>query len=347
MLSDRDYMNRGPGRSPHVKEENPNMCVFVLIAINVIFFLAVSPSLDLYDKLALSVIGLELQMYWQLVTAMFMHGGWGHILVNMWGLYLFGTLVAPHLRTAKFLILYFTAGFCGNLLWLAFNWEPVAYIEQFAGGTRMLAKLHVVGVDAANASVKVLGTGGALFTMPFEDIIPLGLVGASGALFGILIATAMLEPNREFILLFFPVPMKAKTLVVIYAVIEIVSAQSKVGNVAHLAHLGGLLGGYLYIIFFCKRLIIWDPVHALKSMIYKKKFTGVKPDAKGWKVVNPQFKFNGRTGFDFDSKDSESPVTRKELDYLLDKVSRYGINSLSDSEMAALRKAREQMRKRW
>jgi membrane associated rhomboid family serine protease len=298
MLSDRDYMNPGGGRRA-TPGDNPNVCVFLLIAINVIVFFTVKPQLDLFGRLALSPMGIKEGMYWQIISSMFLHGGFWHIFSNMWGLYLFGTLVAPHLGTKRFLLMYFISGIVGNLIWLAVNWNSYTVV-----------------------------------------------LGASGALFGVLIATAMIEPNREFILLLFPIPMKTKTLVAVYAVIEVLSLPQQMDNIAHLVHLGGLVGGYLYIVFFCKREVVWDPVQAFISLFYKKKFTGTKNSGSGWTVNTPPLKFNSKSKFDFDSKDSEEPVTQKELDYLLDKVSRYGINSLSESEMATLRKAREQMRRR-
>ena len=294
MLSDRNYMNRGGHRQPQHVQENPNMCVYVLIAINIIAFYAVPQNLDLFHKLALSPMGIRAGMYWQIISSMFMHGNFMHILVNMWGLYLFGTLVAPHLKTARFLTMYFVSGICGSLLWLSFNW----YIPSF-------------------------------------------VVGASGALFGVLIATAMLEPNREFILLLFPFPMKAKTLVAVFAVVEIISARSSVGGIAHLAHIGGLIGGYVYLHLFCKNLIIWEP---LAFLFPKRKFNGQQSSSKGWTVKTAPLKFK-TNDFNFEERDVK-PISQKELDFLLDKVSKSGINSLSEAEMAALRQAREQMRKR-
>lgn len=296
MLSDRDYMNRGGGRPRHTSEENPNFCIYVLIAINVIFFLAVPQQLGLYSRLALSPMGIKAGMYWQIISCMFMHGGLTHLLVNMWGVYLFGTLIAPHLKTVRFLIMYFVAGICGSLLWLVFNWSSPAFV-----------------------------------------------VGASGALFGVLIATAMLEPNRQFLLLLFPVPMKAKTLVAVYAIIEILSASNVSSGIAHLAHVGGLIGGYLYIRIFCQQLIMWDP---LRFLFPKRSGGGFKTSSKGWTIHD--FTGSSTSGFDFKRhvQDPSAQVTQKELDYLLDKVSREGINSLSDEEMATLRKAREQMRNR-
>ena len=296
MLSDRDYMNNGGHQTPrYVNRENPNTCIYVLIAINAMVFFSVDQNLDLFNQMALSSIGIKAGMYWQIITSMFMHGSFMHILVNMWGLYLFGSLITPHLKTARFLTMYFISGICGSVLWLIFNWNTPSLV-----------------------------------------------VGASGALFGVLIATAMLEPNKEFIMLLFPVPMKAKTLVAVYAVVEILSAPSSAGNVAHLAHIGGLIGGYIYISIFCRKMIIWEP---LGFLLPKRKFGGQKTSSKGWTIKTTPLKFKTKD-FDFEEKDLNTPVSQKELDYLLDKVSQHGINSLSEAEMATLRQAREQMRKR-
>ena len=295
MLSDRDYMNGGGQREPrYVNRENPNMCVYVLIAINAMVFLMIPRNLDLYYHLALSPIGIKAGMYWQIVSCMFMHGGFMHILVNMWGLYLFGTLIAPHLKIARFLTMYFISGICGSLLWLAFNWNT-----------------------------------------------PTTVVGASGALFGVLIVTAMLEPDREFIMLFFPFPMKTKTLVAVFTVVEIVMLLNQADGVAHLAHLGGIIGGYLYIELFCRNLIAWEPL----GFLFPNRKLGGQSSNHGWTIKTTPLKFKTKD-FNFEERDQSAPVSQKELDYLLDKVSRTGINSLTDSEMATLRRAREQMRKR-
>jgi hypothetical protein len=119
-------------------------------------------------------------------------------------------------------------------------------------------------------------------------------------------------------------------------------------RIAHSAHIGGLIGGFLYISIFCKNLIVWNPVSALISFFNKKKFSGQTNNTKGWTVNTPPLKFKPKQKFDFEqhTNDNAKPVSQKELDYLLDKVSRGGINSLSEAEMATLRKAREQMRKR-
>lgn len=153
------------------------------------------------------------------------------------------------------------------------------------------------------------------------------LLGASGAVFGIMMTTAMLDPDRRFVLIFMPFyPIKTKTLIIAFTVIEILSQLGgDSSGTAHLAHLGGFLGGYLFTILFLKKQIAWNPLKRKNSSAPRK-----APNVT-FKVVNPQFQ--------------NTPVSQKELDYLLDKISRDGINSLSEQELARLKQAREQMQK--
>lgn len=270
MLGDRGYMNRA-AETP----ESGRRMLMILIGINVAAFLLVQ-SPQLKAVLALSVPGLQRGYYFELVTAMFMHGGFGHIFFNMWALYVFGSIVAPILGKTRFLILYFISGIVGNLLWLAANWGSPAL-----------------------------------------------LVGASGAIFGVMLAVAMLTPNVRFMLLFFPVPIKASTLVIVFAVIEIVSELQAGGNIAHLAHLGGFLGAYVYLKIIFGNRLPWDVFGFLR---HKSRPGEDEPGPQVWRTGN-------------------TPVSQRELDMLLDKISRQGINSLTPQEMDRLRKAREEMRR--
>jgi membrane associated rhomboid family serine protease len=298
MLSDRDYMNdRNKGQGGH-SSSNPadaNKCVFILIAINVLFLITFSPGSQAYGHMALTAFGMKSLYLWQLVTSIFLHGSWTHLFVNMWGLFLFGTIIAPVMGVRRFLSLYFISGVTGNLLWLAFNWNSMA-----------------------------------------------GVVGASGALFGVMIATAMLYPNKQFMLLLFPVPIKTKTLVIVYAVLEVLMELNVSDNIAHLAHLGGILGGYIYVRLALKRLIAWDPLGFIggskggAEMPHGWKFH----DAKSWNDEEAK-----DVNYDRHVKNPDEAVTQHELDRLLDKISREGINSLTPAEMATLKKAREQMRR--
>jgi hypothetical protein len=161
---------------------------------------------------------------------------------------------------------------------------------------------------------------------------PIGCIGASGALFGVIITTAMFFPDVRIMLLIPPIPLKLKTFAFVYIIIEIFMETSKFdrggvfGNVAHIVHLGGALGGYLYIKLLFSKEIIWDIFPLSKN-----KHPSCKVPS-GWSIdKNPL------------SSGSGSFISQKRLDQLLDKISNSGINSLSNDEMDDLRKAREEM----
>ena len=147
---------------------------------------------------------------WQLVTYMFMHGGFGHLFFNMYTLFIFGSVLENVWGTKKFLTFYFVTG---------------------------------IGAALVNIGVQYL-TGSFALT-----------VGASGAIYGILMGYAMLYPDSTLTLLFPPVSMKAKWFVLIFAGIELLLGISNnpADNVAHFAHLGGLVFAFLLIMFWKKR----------------------------------------------------------------------------------------------
>ena len=156
------------------------------------------------------------------------------------------------------------------------------------------------------------------------------LLGASGAVCAVMMAAAMLEPNRRFVMLFLPFsPIKTTTLVICYTVIEILMLLGKsASGISHLAHLGGFIGGYILIKFIYRSRLPWDPLRFIKV-----------PDVS--KFTPPPV---NRSSEPPPSGSSEAPVTQRELDALLDKLSRDGINSLSEYELLRLKKARRQMR---
>ena len=160
------------------------------------------------------------------------------------------------------------------------------------------------------------------------------LLGSSGALFAVMIAAAMLEPNRRFVMLFLPFsPIKTSTLVVCYTILEVLLMIGKHNSgIAHLAHLGGFIGGYVLIKIIYRSRLPWDPFRFIKFSGMPK-FTPPpasqpRPESTGSRPAN----------------DVNAPVTQRELDALLDKLSRDGINSLSEYELERLKKARRQMR---
>lgn len=283
MLGERSYMQY---RDDYGKSAREAMqCVWVLIGINVAFYL-----LGTGDNSALQLWANGDKFRWyQLVTYMFCHDGFGHIFFNMYGIYIFGSMVAPILGRSRFLILYFLSGIGGALLHLAANWG---------------------------------------------EMYP--TVGASGALFGVMLAVAMLRPNTEIFLLFIPVPIKMKTLVVVYALLEILSS-GKLDNIAHLAHLGGFVGAYLYLIIFCRNDVVWSLKDLFKGSGSRKTFDRNGPSGSGSTAEK-------------EAPGSPQPhithVSQQEVDRLLDKISQEGINSLTDYERAELQFFREQMQSR-
>lgn len=158
------------------------------------------------------------------------------------------------------------------------------------------------------------------------------LLGASGAVCAVMMAAATLEPNRRFVMLFLPFsPIKTTTLVICYTAMEVLMLIGKsASGISHLAHLGGFIGGYILIKIIYGSRLPWDPLRLVK-VPEMPKFTTPPPASSG----------NDASG----SKNSaDAPVTQRELDALLDKLSRDGINSLSEYELQRLKKARRQMR---
>ncbi len=170
------------------------------------------------------------------------------------------------------------------------------------------------------------GVIGAIFWIIFTWYTNVPCIGASAGLFGVMVAAAMMFPDVEFMLLFPPVNLKLKTLVLIYALLETFSSFSGMGgNVAHIAHIGGLVGGYTYMRlafgYQCFSLYDWVKINFFK----KTGRASSKRASRSWRVVNP---------------------SSKNLDEILDKISRHGINSLEKSEMEILKQARDKMRKK-
>ena len=177
----------------------------------------------------------------------------------------------------------------------------------------------------------ISGLFGSLLYVLFNWTSLNGCIGASGAVVGLSIGTAMFYPNLQIMLLFPPVPMKMKTFAIVFILLEIFLEYSKVdrnsflGNVAHVAHLGGALGGYLYLKIFFSREILWD---FLPSFGGGGSHSAPKAPS-GWSVIN-----------------DKNTVSQRELDRILDKISVSGINSLTPEEEDTLMRAREQMKRR-
>ncbi len=177
---------------------------------------------------------------YQLLTHMFMHGGFSHILFNMFGVYMFGSAIEMRLGEKKFLIFYLLTGFGAVFLHMASQlWENYEVVNQLE-----------TWYSEAVINDRQLSNG-------YYNTFNITL-GASGALFGLLTAFGILFPNQKIFLLFLPIPIKAKYFVMLYAGYELIQGfQFSAGdNIAHFAHLGGALFGWIIISEWRKKHLI-------------------------------------------------------------------------------------------
>jgi len=215
-----------------------------IIIINVLFFLGSMAIPGLDNVLSGYYWSSPNFQPWQIVTHMFMHASIGHIFFNMYGLYLFGSALENYWGSKRFLTYYIVSGLGAFVLHNAMTYfELSQIIPQLSP-----ADWDMVRAEGANAMQE-----GKNFIDPLmrkaNSVLNTGMVGASGAVFGILLAFGMLFPNTELMLLFPPIPLKAKWLVFGYGALELYSAvQANPGdNVAHFAHLGGMISGYILL----------------------------------------------------------------------------------------------------
>ena len=204
-----------------------------LLIVNVLMFIAtcISPTV-MKGLFAMAYPAASDFRWWQPLTHMFMHDGIWHILFNMYTLVMFGMVVERVLGTKKFLILFFVTGFGAVLLHTG-----VEYLQ-----VRSLIKEYTPVPYSAQQ---------------IYDMIP-HVLGASGAVYGVLVAFAMLYPEARMTLIFPPVTLDAKWMVAIFIGIELLTGITGAEmGVAHFAHLGGALFGFLLILYWRKRGELW------------------------------------------------------------------------------------------
>ena len=209
-----------------------------LIAINVLMFLALlafeRSGIDLNNLLGLHLFLAPDFRPYQLVTYMFMHGGFTHILFNMYAVWVFGSILERVWGSSRFLLFYIVTGVGAGL---------VQELVQYLYYSMNLAQYAQVNM------------GGGLIVPMAEYLNLWTTVGASGAVYGILLAFAMTFPNEQLFLSPFPFPIKAKYFVMIFGALELFTGLSNnVGdNVAHFAHLGGMIFGIVLILYWRKK----------------------------------------------------------------------------------------------
>ncbi|WP_028121968.1 rhomboid family intramembrane serine protease [Epilithonimonas tenax] len=225
-----------------------------IIILNVVFFAAtfLLGNLNLEALLAGYFPLSPNFRSWQIITHMFMHGSIMHIVFNMFTLYSFGPVLEQVLGQKKFIILYFAAGLGGFVLYNVWNYYEVSQLTSFlnsqAYDIREIYKYadnHYAGeMPITSNSEAVRDAAQKLFI-----ILKTPMVGASGAIFGVIAAFSTLFPDAKLMFMFIPFPIKAKYLtpIIIAASIFLGFGQFSGDNIAHFAHLGGALIGFLYI----------------------------------------------------------------------------------------------------
>ena len=196
-----------------------------LVAINILMFIATLVNENfMVANFAMFYPASPFFKPWQILTHMFMHGGFWHIFFNMYSLLMFGSILERSLGTKKYLIFYFVTGLGA-------------------------AALHT-GVEWLQARVFIANG----IAQAYQQLLVTPTLGASGAIYGVLIGFAMLYPQARLTLIFPPIPMTAKWLVIIFAAIELFSGINGIQDgVAHFAHLGGMLFGWLLIRWWRKQ----------------------------------------------------------------------------------------------
>ena len=207
-----------------------------LIIINVIIFVATLINQEfMIGTFALFYPTSPFFHWWQVITHMFMHGGFWHIFFNMYTLLIFGCVVERFIGPKKFLLFYFICGLGAVALHLG-----VEYLQM---------QSYMNGAALGNATA----------IQNIEAIKYTPTVGASGAIYGVLMGYAMLFPESRMTLLFPPVTLSAKWMVVVFAAIELLTGVTGLSSgIAHFAHLGGMLIGWLMILWWRKRGVLFD-----------------------------------------------------------------------------------------
>ncbi|WP_104383742.1 rhomboid family intramembrane serine protease [Sphingobacterium sp. HMA12] len=207
-----------------------------LLIVNIVFFLGSQFVPIAYNYLPVFYPDSPYFKIWQIITHMFMHADLGHIFFNMFSLVIFGPMIEHVLGPKRFLNFYLISGIGAWLLQMG-----VQGVEIY-NATGSFFPLH------QSLDMSMLNTSNPGLV---QEIYTSRMLGASGAVYGVLLAFAYLFPNIPLQFLFIPVPVKAKYMIGGFILIEIYMSLSRPGDsVAHLAHVGGALFGYLLLKFW-------------------------------------------------------------------------------------------------
>ncbi|HRI47439.1 MAG: rhomboid family intramembrane serine protease [Ignavibacteriaceae bacterium] len=269
---------------------------FLMMLMQNILFRGVPAERVIIHYFALMPIESGNFQIWQLVTYQFLHGGFSHILFNMFALWMFGVEIENSWGSKKFLTFYLISGIGAGLL-------------------HMFVSPILTGVGAPT-------------------------IGASGSVYGIMIAFAMMFPER-LIYLYFLIPIKAKYLITFLIIMEFMLVDSASSGVAHLAHLGGALVGFLYIMFDKNTNV------QFKTMFKKKRSNPFDNTYSNTSYSSSTFyktPSNKVEDADYYEIPPNQEITQEEIDKILDKISQSGYSGLSEREKKILFEASKRMK---
>ena len=271
-----------------------------LLIINILMFVA-TYVLGRYGINLNSLLGLHFFMasdfrLHQIFTYLFMHGGFEHLFFNMFALWMFGRIIEQVMGPKRFLTYYMVCGIGAGLIQ-----ELVQYIHFLSLAPELSGVSHEQLADALNMW---------------------NTVGASGSIYGILLAFGMSFPEDRLFIIPIPFPIKAKYFVVGYAVVELLSAMLRSNDgVAHMAHLGGMLFGLVL-------LLHWRHPGGLKKRWRRVVGKARKPKMKAYRG-------GGKFADEMDYN-ARRQAQQEEIDRILDKVKKHGYGSLTEEEKRKL-----------
>ncbi len=219
-----------------------------LIIINVLLFIVpqLLKGIDIQTLFALHFPGSPKFGLWQYVTHLFMHGSFSHLLFNMYGLWAFGTPLEEMWGRNKFLFFYFSAGLGAGLIYTAVNYYQFNGIyQQLLGDGLNIADIDTL-LNTGRYNAGMISLSNETLS-EFYNLYHTPAVGASGAIYGVLVAFGLSFPESKLALIFLPVPIAAKYFIPVMILGDLffgVTSYS-IGNIAHFAHIGGALIGFI------------------------------------------------------------------------------------------------------
>jgi len=294
-----------------------------LLVINVLAFLATwvlgRSGIDLNAMFGLHFFMASDFHVYQFLTYMFLHGGFTHILFNMFALWMFGSVIERVWGPKKFIFYYMVCGVGAGIMQ-----EIVQYVNYSVQG---LAAYEFVSIGGQRLAMDV-------FLNQWMTI------GASGAVYGILLAFGMIFPNERLFIIPIPFPIKAKWLIIGYILIELFAAMGQSDGVAHMAHLGGMLFGFLLIRYWQKHP---DGSQRFGRSYGQEFFDNLKRkyDSRQQRSrMDAEFTGGGNRQETRKETDEEYNARQRqrqeEIDAILDKIRKSGYDSLTKEEKKKL-----------